>query len=107
MTLTHHGGRRGQEKGHDSKSKGNAQEGVQKAISDLVTQKHANYGNVIEYNAYIHAIAKLRAIEKTVNPGALRMAVHWNYWSMGEVSAGYTVPRIVTDRVHSYVREKD
>ena len=63
-----------------------------KAISDLVTKKHANYGNVIEYNAYTDAIAKLREIGMTVNPTALHMAVHWSYWSsMGKASTSLPV----------------
>ena len=38
-----------------------------KAASDLVTTKNANYGNIIEDSAYLHAISKLRLIGKIVN----------------------------------------
>ena len=62
-----------------------------KAILDLVAKKHANYGNMIAYNAYTDTIAKLREIGMTVNPAALRMAVHWSYRSMREVSISLSV----------------
>ena len=62
-----------------------------KAISDLVAKKLANYDNFIGYNSYTDAIAKLREIGMTVNPAALRMAVHRSYRSMREVSTSSPV----------------
>ena len=47
-----------------------------KAVSDLVTTKNANYGNIIEDSVYLHAISKLKAIGKIVNLSALRVVVH-------------------------------
>ena len=70
-----------------TKTKGTADQKVmhktayKKAVSDLVTKRHANFGNIIEYNAYRDSIAKLRAIGKIVNPGAFCMAVYRSYWS--------------------------
>ena len=63
-----------------------------KAVSDLATKRHANFGNITECNAYTDAIAKLRAIGKIVNPSTFCVAVHRRYWSSkGKVSTSLPV----------------
>ena len=78
-----------------------------KIILDLVTKKHANYCNVIECNTYIEAIAKLRKIEMTVNPAALRVAVHLSYWSsMGKVSSSFRFLLLLHYRLHRLLNQQ-